>query len=150
MLIKKTLVFLMLIVMLITTLNIPQAKASTTIYNAIYVNCGTITQQDLDFFASKQIFYIFYQTHQVTSSNTIVSYLGSNGDSDARATCDFVHYDGKETNRVASILYGAGGGLIVDEVGLLLTFNNYWTGLTYSFLIIFLAFIFVLMLFYRY
>lgn len=32
----------------------------------------------------------------------------------------------------------------------MLTFNNYWTGLTYTFLIIFLAFIFVLMLFYRY
>jgi hypothetical protein len=39
-----------------------------------------------------------------------------------------ISYDDKETNRVASILYGAGGGLIVDEVGLLLTFNNYWTG----------------------
>jgi len=51
---------------------------------------------------------------------------------------------------VASILYGAGGGLIVDEVGLLLTFNNYWTGLTYTFLVVFLAFILVLMFFYRY
>jgi hypothetical protein len=61
-----------------------------------------------------------------------------------------ISYDDKETNRVASILYGAGGGLIVDEVGLLLTFGNYWTGLTYAFLVVFLAFIFVLMLFVRY
>jgi protein-S-isoprenylcysteine O-methyltransferase Ste14 len=61
-----------------------------------------------------------------------------------------ISYDDKEINRVASILYGAGGGLIVDEVGLLLTFDNYWTSLTYSFLIIFLAFIIVLMFFFRY
>ena len=51
---------------------------------------------------------------------------------------------------MASILYGAGGGLIVDEVGLLLTFDNYWTSLTYSFLIVFLAFIIVLIFFFRY
>jgi hypothetical protein len=61
-----------------------------------------------------------------------------------------ISYDEKEIDRVAAILYGAGGGLIVDEVGLLLTFDNYWTSLTYSFLIIFLAFIVVLMFFFRY
>ena len=61
-----------------------------------------------------------------------------------------ISYDDKETKRVASILYGAGGGLIVDEVGLLLTFGNYWTGLTCAFLVVFLAFIVVLMFFYRY
>ena len=61
-----------------------------------------------------------------------------------------ISYDDKETSRVASILYGAGGGLIVDEIGLLLTLGNYWTGLTYDFLVVFLASIVVLMLFYRY
>jgi hypothetical protein len=61
-----------------------------------------------------------------------------------------ISYDNEETNRVASILYGAGGGLIVDEVGLLLAFNNYWTALTYTFFVVFLAFVLVLMLFYRY
>jgi len=61
-----------------------------------------------------------------------------------------IGYEGRETNRVAAILYGAGGGLIVDEVGLLLTFGNYWTGLTYTFIIILLAFVTVLMLFNRY
>jgi hypothetical protein len=60
-----------------------------------------------------------------------------------------ISYDDKETSIVASILYGAGGGLIVDEVGLLLTFGNYWTGLTYAFLVVFLAFIVVLMFFVR-
>jgi hypothetical protein len=61
-----------------------------------------------------------------------------------------ISYDNKETNRVASILYGTGGGLIVDEVGLLLTFNNYWTGLTYTFFVVFFAFVVVLIFFYRY
>jgi hypothetical protein len=61
-----------------------------------------------------------------------------------------ISYNGRETDRVAAILYGAGGGLIVDEVGLLLTFGNYWTGLTYTFLIILLAFVTILMLFNRY
>jgi hypothetical protein len=36
-----------------------------------------------------------------------------------------ISYNDEETSRVASILFGAGGGLIVDEVGLLLTFGNY-------------------------
>ncbi|MGD0159588.1 MAG: hypothetical protein ABSB89_04750 [Candidatus Bathyarchaeia archaeon] len=61
-----------------------------------------------------------------------------------------IGYENRETGRVAAILYGAGGGLIVDEVGLLLTFGNYWTGLTYTFLIILLAFVTILMLFNRY
>jgi hypothetical protein len=61
-----------------------------------------------------------------------------------------ISYNDEETNRVASILYGVGGGLIVDEVGLLLTLGNYWTGLTYAFLVVFLALIALLLFFYRY
>jgi hypothetical protein len=61
-----------------------------------------------------------------------------------------ISYDDKETSRVASILYGAGGGLIVDEVGLLLTFGNYWTSLTYAFLVVFLSFIAIILFFYKY
>jgi uncharacterized membrane protein len=61
-----------------------------------------------------------------------------------------ISYNDRETDRVAAILYGAGGGLIVDEVGLLLTFGNYWTGLTYTFVIILLAFVTIIMLFNRY
>jgi hypothetical protein len=61
-----------------------------------------------------------------------------------------ISYNDRETDRVAAILYGAGGGLIVDEVGLLLTFGNYWTGLTYTFLVIVLAFVTILILFNRY
>ena len=57
-----------------------------------------------------------------------------------------ISYSGRETDRMAAILYGAGGGLIVDEVGLLLTFGNYWTGLTFSVVIVLLAFASVLIL----
>jgi hypothetical protein len=35
-------------------------------------------------------------------------------------------------------------------VGLLLTFGDYWTNLTYGFFVVFLAFIALLILFYRY
>jgi len=61
-----------------------------------------------------------------------------------------ISYSGRETDRVAAILYGAGGGLIVDEVGLLLTFGNYWTGLTYTFVVILLSLVTILILFNRY
>jgi hypothetical protein len=61
-----------------------------------------------------------------------------------------INYNNRETDRVAAILYGAGGGLIVDEVGLLLTFGNYWTGLTYTFLVVLLSSVTILILFNRY
>ena len=61
-----------------------------------------------------------------------------------------ISYNDKETDRLAAILYGVGGGLIVDEAGLLLTFRYYWTNLTYGFLVVFLAFLAVLVLFFRY
>ena len=61
-----------------------------------------------------------------------------------------IDYDDKETDLLAAVLYGVGGGLIVDEVGLLLTFGNYWTNLTYTFLTVILAFIVVLLIISRY
>jgi hypothetical protein len=57
-----------------------------------------------------------------------------------------ISYNDRETDRLAAILYGAGGGLIVDEVGLLLTFGNYWTELTFSFLVVLLAVVIILIL----
>ncbi len=35
-----------------------------------------------------------------------------------------INYTDKDTDHLAAILYGAGGGLIADEVGLLLTFET--------------------------
>lgn len=46
-------------------------------------------------------------------------------------------------DQLAAVLYGAGGGLIADEFGLLLTFGDYWTNLTYSIVGMFLAFLFL-------
>lgn len=61
-----------------------------------------------------------------------------------------ISYSGERIDRLAAVIYGAGGGLIGDEVGLLLTFGNYWTDLTYTILVIFLAFTLTFILFKRY
>jgi hypothetical protein len=58
--------------------------------------------------------------------------------------------DSERMNRLAAILYGAGGGLIGDEIGLLLTFKSYWTQITYTFVIAFLAIVSILILTIRY
>jgi hypothetical protein len=50
-----------------------------------------------------------------------------------------ISYNDERIDRLAAILFGAGGGLIGDEVGLLLTFENYWSEITYTFIILFLA-----------
>jgi len=53
-------------------------------------------------------------------------------------------------DRLAAILFGAGGGLIGDEVGLLLTFESYWAEITYTFIVTFLTFASMLILVKRY
>jgi len=52
-----------------------------------------------------------------------------------------ISYNDPRVDRVAAIIFGAGGGLIGDEAGILLTFksNNYWAGASYTFIMIFLA-----------
>ncbi|HVP40689.1 MAG TPA: hypothetical protein VMS95_01885 [Candidatus Krumholzibacteriaceae bacterium] len=61
-----------------------------------------------------------------------------------------IGYENESISRVAAILFGAGGGLIGDEVGLLLTLGDYWTHLTYTVVIIFLALVSVMILLTRY
>ena len=61
-----------------------------------------------------------------------------------------ISYNDVDADRLAAILYGAGGGLIIDEVGLLLTFGDYWTNLTYTVLTVFVTLVIVLILFSRY
>ena len=61
-----------------------------------------------------------------------------------------ISYSDERIDRLAAVVFGAGGGLIGDEAGLLLTFENYWTGLTYTIVISFLAFAFILILIARY
>jgi len=53
-----------------------------------------------------------------------------------------ISYTSEKTDRLAAIIFGAGGGLIGDEVGLLLTLSahEYWAEITYTFVILFLTF----------
>jgi len=61
-----------------------------------------------------------------------------------------ISYDEERITRLAAVFYGAGGGLIGDEAGLLLTFGNYWTGITYTLFVICLVFVSTIILFKRY
>jgi len=61
-----------------------------------------------------------------------------------------ISYNDVRIDRLAAVIFGAGGGLVGDEAGLLLTFENYWTGLTYTVVTGFLAVMFILILIARY
>jgi len=60
-----------------------------------------------------------------------------------------ISYNEERINRLAAVIYGAGGGLIADEAGLLLS-GNYWTGITYTLVVIILVFVSALILITRY
>ena len=55
-----------------------------------------------------------------------------------------------ELNRIYALVFGFGGGLIGDEVGLLLTFGNYHSELTYVFFVGFVCFVVLAILAVRY
>jgi len=63
-----------------------------------------------------------------------------------------ISYNNPRIDRVAAIIFGAGGGLIGDEAGILLTLrsSNYWAGASYTFIIIFLASASILVLLNKY
>jgi hypothetical protein len=61
-----------------------------------------------------------------------------------------ISYQSERIDRLAAILFGAGGGLVGDEIGLLLTFGDYWTGATYTFVIVFVTLASMLTLLSRY
>lgn len=61
-----------------------------------------------------------------------------------------ISYTSERADRVAAIIFGAGGGLIGDEVGLLLTLGNYWTEITYTLIVVFVTITSILILFFRY
>jgi len=60
-----------------------------------------------------------------------------------------INYSDEHIERIAAIIFGVGGGLVGDEIGLLLTFGNYYSELTYTFVIALLAFSFMATLFKR-
>jgi hypothetical protein len=51
-----------------------------------------------------------------------------------------INYRDDYIDRVAAIIFGVGGGLVGDEIGLLLTFGYYYSELSYTFVISLLAF----------
>jgi hypothetical protein len=63
-----------------------------------------------------------------------------------------ISYNDPRVDRLAAIIFGAGGGLIGDEAGILLALrsNNYWAGASYTFIIIFLASASILVLLNKY
>lgn len=61
-----------------------------------------------------------------------------------------ISYNQKEIDMLAAIIYGVGGGLIADELGLLLTFGNYYSELTWTFMLLLLSFVSAVILFNRY
>jgi len=63
-----------------------------------------------------------------------------------------ISYNDPRIDRIAAIVFGAGGGLIGDEVGILVTLrsDNYWAGISYTSIIIVLAVASILVLFSRY
>jgi hypothetical protein len=63
-----------------------------------------------------------------------------------------ISYNEPRIDKLAAVIFGAGGGLIADEVGILLTFQGeyYWTGISYTFTMILLAFASVLVLLNKY
>lgn len=63
-----------------------------------------------------------------------------------------ISYNDPRIDRISAIIFGAGGGLIGDEVGILLTFEgeNYWAGVSYTFVIVLLVVASILVLVNKY
>ena len=59
-------------------------------------------------------------------------------------------YNNKQIDMVAVVIYGLGGRLIVDEIGLLLTFGDYWSILSWTLFVIIASFASLTILFIRY
>ncbi len=61
-----------------------------------------------------------------------------------------INYTQKVIDMIAAIIYGVGGGLVADEIGLLLTFGNYYSELTWTFLLLLFSFILILIVLSRF
>lgn len=59
-----------------------------------------------------------------------------------------INYRDDQIDRVAAIVFGVGGGLVGDEIGLIVAVN-YYSELTYTFVVSLLAFVFMATIFRR-
>ncbi len=57
-----------------------------------------------------------------------------------------ISYNQKEVDMVAAVIYGVGGGLVADELGLLLTFGDYYSGVTWTFMLLLISLVLALIL----
>ncbi len=60
-----------------------------------------------------------------------------------------INYHDEQTDRIAAMVFGTGGGLVGDQFGLLVTFGDYHSGLTYTFVISLFGFVALVTLFKR-
>ncbi len=60
-----------------------------------------------------------------------------------------INYHDEQTDRIAAMVFGTGGGLVGDQFGLLVTFGDYYSGLTYTFVISLFGFVALVTLFKR-
>jgi len=60
-----------------------------------------------------------------------------------------INYRDEQTDRIAAMIFGTGGGLVGDQFGLLVTLGDYYSELTYTFVISLLAFAAMVTLFKR-
>jgi hypothetical protein len=63
-----------------------------------------------------------------------------------------ISYNETRIDKIAAVIFGAGGGLIGDEVGILLALeeHNYWAGISYTFIVILLILASILVLVNKY
>jgi hypothetical protein len=63
-----------------------------------------------------------------------------------------ISYNETRIDKIAAVIFGAGGGLIGDEIGILLALeeHNYWAGISYTFIVILLVFASILVLVNKY
>ena len=63
-----------------------------------------------------------------------------------------ISYNEPRIDKIAAVIFGAGGGLIGDEVGILLALeeHNYWAGISYTFVVILLVLASILVLVNKY
>lgn len=106
---------------------------------ASFVISFVISRVFTSFFPSSQLVIQGYHVHHFWYGLALLAIGGWLG----------INYRDEQTDRIAAIIFGVGGGLVGDEIGLLLTLGDYYSEVTYTFVIALLAFAFIATLFRR-
>jgi hypothetical protein len=106
---------------------------------ASFVISFVISRVFTSFFPSTQLVIEGYHVHHFWYGLALLAIGGWLG----------INYSDAQTERIAAIVFGVGGGLVGDEIGLLITLGDYYSEVTYTFVIALLAFAFLGTLFRR-